>query len=226
VAQVAGRADAAEGAGIVKRAPSSRITPRRPFGGAVRRGRVPAAPQSGYRVVGLARFVLHRTAGRAQRRARVGRWLVRAIPSRLSGGLSGLGRRRAIERLKGVAWHVLVKARSHGAIGRVGRALGARALGCGDLDLRPGLTSVRPLRDGMGPRLSGSWTPSPGSRTQPNSRHPARGRPMRVDRARHGVCRRFFRPQPADVRQGRRVWSRPASARMDCVIECSSAGGW
>src|SRR5205823_3406420 len=66
--------------------------------------------------VGLARFVAsHRDAGRAQRVAeRVAAWLVRAN----------------IERLKGRwRWHVLVKAAEPRAIGRVVRALGARARG-------------------------------------------------------------------------------------------------
>jgi len=83
--------------------------------------------------VGLARFVAsHRDAGRAQRVAeRVAAWLVRANSERLSGALSVLGPAPCpIERLKGRwRWHVLVKAAEPRAIGRVVRALGARARG-------------------------------------------------------------------------------------------------
>src|SRR5205814_6710525 len=83
--------------------------------------------------VGLARFVAsHRDAGRAQRAAeRVAAWLVRANSERLSGVLSVLGPAPCpIERLKGRwRWHVLVKAAEPRAIGRVERALGARAGG-------------------------------------------------------------------------------------------------
>src|SRR5213076_2787475 len=83
--------------------------------------------------VGLARFVAsHEDAGRAQRAAeRVAAWLVRANTERLSGALSVLGPAPcAIERIKGRwRWHVLVKAAEPRAIGRVVRALGARARG-------------------------------------------------------------------------------------------------
>jgi len=83
--------------------------------------------------VGLARFVAsHEDAGRAQRAAeRVAAWLVRANTERLSGALSVLGPAPCpIERIKGRwRWHVLVKAAEPRAIGRVVRALGARARG-------------------------------------------------------------------------------------------------
>jgi primosomal protein N' (replication factor Y) (superfamily II helicase) len=84
-------------------------------------------------LVGLARFVAsHTDAGRAQRAAeRVAAWLVRANSERLSGALSVLGPAPCpIERIKGRwRWHVLVKAAEPRAIGRVVRALGARARG-------------------------------------------------------------------------------------------------
>src|SRR5216117_2946922 len=83
--------------------------------------------------VRLARFVAsHEDAGRVQRTAeRVAAWLVRANTERLSGALSVLGSAPCpIERLKGRwRWHVLVKAAEPRAIGRVVRALGARARG-------------------------------------------------------------------------------------------------
>src|SRR5437660_7869014 len=83
--------------------------------------------------VGLARFVAsHEDAGRVQRTAeRVAEWLVRANAERLSGALSVLGPAPCpIERIKGRwRWHVLVKAAEPRAIGRVVRALGARARG-------------------------------------------------------------------------------------------------
>ena len=83
--------------------------------------------------VALARFVAsHEDPGRAQRAAeRVATWLIRANVERLSGALSVLGPAPCpIERLKGRwRWHVLVKAAEPRAIGRVVRALGARARG-------------------------------------------------------------------------------------------------
>src|SRR5712692_9795863 len=83
--------------------------------------------------VGLARFVAsHEDASRVQRAAeRLAAWLVRANSERLSGALSVLGPAPCpIERLKGRwRWHVLVKAAEPRAIGRVVRALGARARG-------------------------------------------------------------------------------------------------
>ncbi len=83
--------------------------------------------------VGLARFVAsHREAGRAQRTAeRVAAWLSRTNAERLGGALSVLGPAPCpIERLKGQwRWHVLVKAAEPRAIGRVVRALAARARG-------------------------------------------------------------------------------------------------
>ncbi|HET7295789.1 MAG TPA: primosomal protein N' [Gemmatimonadales bacterium] len=83
--------------------------------------------------VGLARFVVsHEDAARAQRSAeRVAAWLIRANGERLAGALSVLGPAPCpIERLKGRwRWHVLVKATERRAIGRVVRALGARARG-------------------------------------------------------------------------------------------------
>jgi primosomal protein N' (replication factor Y) len=83
--------------------------------------------------VGLARFVAaHEDATRARQAAeRVAAWLVRANTERLSGALSVLGPAPCpIERLKGRwRWHVLVKAAEPRAIGRVVRALSARARG-------------------------------------------------------------------------------------------------
>src|SRR5437660_7180326 len=91
--------------------------------------------------VGLARFVAsHEDAGRVQRTAeRVAEWLVRANAERLSGALSVLGPAPCpIERLKGRwRWHVLVKAAEPRAIGRVVRALGARARGAVIVDRDP-----------------------------------------------------------------------------------------
>src|SRR2546427_3166341 len=91
--------------------------------------------------VGLARFVAsHEDAGRVQRAAeRVAAWLVRANTERLAGALSVLGPAPCpIERLKGRwRWHVLVKAAEPRAIGRVVRALGARARGAVIVDRDP-----------------------------------------------------------------------------------------
>jgi len=91
--------------------------------------------------VGLVRFVAsHEDAGRVQRTAeRVAEWLVRANAERLSGALSVLGPAPCpIERLKGRwRWHVLVKAAEPRAIGRVVRALGARARGAVIVDRDP-----------------------------------------------------------------------------------------
>src|SRR6266550_971635 len=89
--------------------------------------------------VGLVRFVAsHEDAGRVQRTAeRVAEWLVRANAERLSGALSVLGPAPCpIERLKG-RWRVLVKAAEPCAIGRVVRALGARARGAVIVDRDP-----------------------------------------------------------------------------------------
>src|SRR5213083_2113472 len=93
-----------------------------------------AAPNPAYPPhVGLARFVAsHEDAGVVQRAAeRVAAWVVRANAERLAGALSVLGPAPCpIERLKGRwRWHVLVKAAEPRAIGRVVRALGARARG-------------------------------------------------------------------------------------------------
>src|SRR5216683_1945120 len=91
--------------------------------------------------LGLARFVAsHEDAGRVQRAAeRLAAWLVRANSERLSGALSVLGPAPCpIERLKGRwRWHVLVKAAEPRAIGRVVRALGARARGAVIVDRDP-----------------------------------------------------------------------------------------
>src|SRR5438445_607480 len=91
--------------------------------------------------VGLVRFVAsHEDAGRVQRTAeRVAEWLVRANTERLSGALSVLGPAPCpIERLKGRwRWHVLVKAAEPRALGRVVRALGARARGAVIVDRDP-----------------------------------------------------------------------------------------
>ena len=91
--------------------------------------------------VGLARFVAsHEDAAQAQRAAeRVAAWLVRANTERLTGALSVLGPAPCpIERLKGRwRWHVLVKAAEPRAIGRVVRALGARARGAVIVDRDP-----------------------------------------------------------------------------------------
>jgi len=101
-----------------------------------------AAPNPAYPpYVGLARFVAsHEDAGRVQRAAeRLAAWLVRANSERLSGALSVLGPAPCpIERLKGRwRWHVLVKAAAPRAIGRVVRALGARARGAVIVDRDP-----------------------------------------------------------------------------------------
>jgi len=83
--------------------------------------------------VRLARFVAaHEDAERARRTAeRVATWLARANSERLGGALTVLGPAPCpIERIKGRwRWHVLVKAVEPRAIGRVVRALGARARG-------------------------------------------------------------------------------------------------
>src|SRR5467141_156534 len=101
-----------------------------------------AAPNPAYPPhVGLARFVAsHEDAGRVQRAAeRLAAWLVRANGERLSGALSVLGPAPCpIERLKGRwRWHVLVKAAEPRVIGRVVRALGARARGAVIVDRDP-----------------------------------------------------------------------------------------
>jgi len=83
--------------------------------------------------VGLARFVASdESATRAQEAAEgVAAWLRRVSAERLQGALSVLGPAPCpIARLKGRwRWHVLVKAAEPRAIGRVVRALGARARG-------------------------------------------------------------------------------------------------
>src|SRR6184192_3823375 len=90
---------------------------------------------------GLVRFVIATTdhARTAELAERVAEWLVRANAERLSGALSVLGPAPCpIERLKGRwRWHVLVKAAEPRAIGRVVRALGARARGAVIVDRDP-----------------------------------------------------------------------------------------
>ena len=91
--------------------------------------------------VGLARFVAsHEDAARARQAGeRVAAWLVRANRERLSSALTVLGPAPCpIERLKGRwRWHVLIKAAEPRAIGRVVRALGARARGAVIIDRDP-----------------------------------------------------------------------------------------
>jgi len=91
--------------------------------------------------VGLARFVAsHEDAARARQAGeRVAAWLVRANRERLSSALTVLGPAPCpIERLKGRwRWHVLIKAAEPRAIGRVVRALGARAHGAVIIDRDP-----------------------------------------------------------------------------------------
>jgi primosomal protein N' (replication factor Y) len=101
-----------------------------------------APPQPAYPPhVGLARFVAsHEDAARARQAGeRVAAWLVRANRERLSGALTVLGPAPCpIERLKGRwRWHVLIKAAEPRAIGRVVRALGARARGAVIIDRDP-----------------------------------------------------------------------------------------
>jgi primosomal protein N' (replication factor Y) len=91
--------------------------------------------------VGLARFVAsHEDASRAQQAAeRVAAWLDRVNTERLNGALSVLGPAPCpVERIKGRwRWHVLVRSSEPHAIGRVVRALGARARGAVIVDRDP-----------------------------------------------------------------------------------------
>src|SRR2546426_471696 len=90
---------------------------------------------------GLVRFVIATDdhARMAELAERVATWLRRASSERLSGALSVLGPAPCpIERLKGRwRWHVLVKAAEPRALGRVVRALGARARGAVIVDRDP-----------------------------------------------------------------------------------------